>query len=42
MYEALYQRDDIDRLYNSRKETGQGLASIEDSVDTIDKTRRLH
>ena len=27
-------RDDIDRLYVSRKEGGRGLAGIEDSVDT--------
>ena len=33
MHKALHQRDDIDRLYVSRKEGGRGLASIEDSVD---------
>ena len=33
MHKALYPRDDIDRLYVSRKEGGSGLASIEDSVD---------
>ncbi len=27
------ERDDVDRLYVSRKEGGRGLASIEDSVD---------
>ena len=30
---ALHSRDDIDRLYVSKKEGGRGLASIEDSVD---------
>ena len=33
MHEALHTRDDVDRLYVSRKEGGRGLASIEDSVD---------
>ena len=33
MYEPLHPRDDVDRLYESRKEGGRGLASIEDSVD---------
>ena len=33
MHKALHPRDDIDRLYVSRKEGGRGLASIEDSVD---------
>ena len=32
MYKT-YPRDDVDRLYVSRKEGGRGLASIEDSVD---------
>ena len=34
MHKALHPRDDIDRLYVSRKEGGRGLTSIEDSVDT--------
>ena len=34
MHKALRPRDDVDRLYVSRKEGGRGLASIEDSVDT--------
>ena len=34
MHKALDHRDDVDRLYVSRKEEGRGLASIEDSVDT--------
>ena len=34
MHKALHSRDDVDRLYVSRKERGRGLASIEDSVDT--------
>ena len=31
---GITSRDDVDRLYVSRKEGGKGLASIEDSVDT--------
>ena len=30
---ALHPKDDVDRLYVSRKEEGRGLAVIEDSVD---------
>ena len=33
MLKALHPRDDVDRLYVSRKEGGRGIASIEDSVD---------
>ena len=33
MHEALHPRDDVDRLYVSRKEAGRGLANSEDSVD---------
>ena len=33
MHKALNPRDDVDRVYVSRKEEGRGLASIEDSVD---------
>ena len=33
MYKPLHPRDDVDRLYVSRKEGGRGLDSIEDSVD---------
>ena len=33
MHKAEHLRDDVDRLYVSRKEGGRGLASIEDSVD---------
>ena len=33
MHKALHARDDVDRLYVSRKEAGRGLTSIEDSVD---------
>ena len=32
MYKALHPRDNVDRLYVSRKEGGRGLASNEDSV----------
>ena len=33
MYKSLHPRNDVDRLYMSRKEGGRGLASIEDSDD---------
>ena len=33
MHKALHPRDDIDRLYASRKEGERRLANIEDSVD---------
>ena len=33
MHKALHPRDDVDRLYVSRKEEGRGLASIEDTID---------
>ena len=33
MHKALHPRDDVDRLYVSRKEGGRGLASFEESVD---------
>ena len=33
MHKALHPRDDVDRLYVSRKEGGRGIDSIEDSVD---------
>ena len=35
MHKALHPKHDVDRLYVSRKEGGRGLASIEDSVDTL-------
>ena len=33
MHKALHPRDDVDRLYVSRKEGGRGLDSIEETVD---------
>ena len=33
LHKALHPRDDVDRLYVSRKEGGRGLANIEDTVD---------
>ena len=33
MHKALHPRDDVNRLYESRKEGGRGLDRIEDSVD---------
>ena len=33
MHKAFHPRDDVDRLYVSRKEGGRGIASIEDTVD---------
>ena len=35
MNKTLHPRDDVDRLYASRKEGGRGLASIQDSVDAL-------
>ena len=35
MPKALHPRDEVDRLYVSRKEGGRGVASIEDCVDTL-------
>ena len=34
IHKALHPRDDVDRLYISRKEGGRGIACIEDSVLT--------
>ena len=34
MHKGLHPRDDVNRLYVSRKVGGRGLANIEDSVDT--------
>ena len=39
MHKALHPRDDVERLYLSRKEGGRGFASMEDSVDA--SIRRL-
>ena len=33
MHKTIHPRDDVDRLFVSRKEGGRGLASIEDTVD---------
>ena len=33
MHKALHPRDDVGRLYVSRKEGGKGLDCIEDSID---------
>ena len=33
MHKALHPRDDVDKLYVSRREGGRGHASIEDSVE---------
>ena len=35
MHNVLHPRDDIDRLYVSRKEGGRGLTSTENSVDVL-------
>ena len=35
MHKSLQTRDDVDRLYVSKREGGRGLACIEDSVDTL-------
>ena len=33
MYQALHPRNDIDKLYESRKKRGRGPISIEDIID---------
>ena len=33
MHKALHRRDDVDRLYVTRREGGRGLAGIEERVD---------
>ena len=33
MHKVLHPRDDVARLYVSRKERGRGFANIKDSVD---------
>ena len=35
IHKALHPRDDVDRLYISRKDGGRGLVSNEDSVDAL-------
>ena len=35
MHKALHPKDDVDRIYMSRREGGRGLASIEDSLATL-------
>ena len=40
MHKGLHPRDNIDRLYVSRKEGGRGHARIEDSIDA--RNRRIH
>ena len=35
MHKALHPRDNVDRLFVSRKEGGRGVTSIEDSVDAL-------
>ena len=35
IHKALHPRDDVNRLYVSKKEGGRGLVSTEDSVDTL-------
>ena len=42
MHKALHPRDDVDRLYVSRKEGGRGLARIEDTVDASIQRREDH
>ena len=39
MHNALHPKDDIDKLYGSRKEKGRGLAGI---VNCVDATFRGH
>ena len=37
MHKASHPRDNVDRLYVSRKKGGRGIGSIEDSEDYIGK-----
>ena len=41
MHKVLHPRDDVDRLYVSRKERRRELTSIEDSVDALIKPYEL-
>ena len=41
MYKALHPRDDIERMYVSRKEGGRGLA-VKDSIDASIQRLELH
>ena len=36
MHKALHSRDDVNRLYVSRKEEGKRFASTENNIDSID------
>ena len=35
-HKALHPRDDVDRLYVSRKEGGRGLASVDASIQLLE------
>ena len=35
MHKSLHPKDNVDRLYVTRKEGGRGLAGIEDNVDAL-------
>ena len=35
IHKALHPRDDVDKLYVTRKEGGRGFSRIEDSVDAV-------
>ena len=35
MHKGIHPRDDVDRLYVSRKEWGRGLTRIEDRADAL-------
>ena len=39
MHKAFYLRDDVDKLYISRKEDDRGPASTEDNVDVAKKRK---
>ena len=36
MHKVLYPRDDVDRLYVSRKVEGRGLASVDVSIQQLE------
>ena len=42
MHKALHPRDDVDRLYVSRKEGGRGFASIDTSIQRLEDYIQKH
>ena len=42
MHKALHSRDDVDRLYVSRKEAGRGLDSVDASIQRVEDYIEKH